>query len=96
MAAATASISLRTAFLGQTVVTAQKEVTSRVQAATKKAAAKKAAAPADPELAKWYGADRRIYLPSGILDPADIPEYLTGEVAGEYVIDFSSRWCQLS
>jgi len=86
MAAATASISLRTAFLGQTVVTAQKEVASRVQAATKKAAAKKAA-PADPELAKWYGSDRRIYLPAGILDPADIPEYLTGEVPGDYGYD---------
>lgn len=54
MAAATASISLNTAFLGQTVVTAEREVVSRVQAATKKAATKKAVV-ADPELAKWYG-----------------------------------------
>uniref|UniRef100_A0A803KZE8 Chlorophyll a-b binding protein, chloroplastic n=1 Tax=Chenopodium quinoa TaxID=63459 RepID=A0A803KZE8_CHEQI len=59
---------------------------------------KKAAAPpakakpaavssADDELAKWYGPDRRIFLPEGLLDRDDIPEYLNGEVPGDYGYD---------
>ncbi len=36
-------------------------------------------------IAVWSGPDRRIFLPDGLLDRADIPEYLTGEVPGEYV-----------
>eukprot|EP00252_Welwitschia_mirabilis_P006199 TRINITY_DN169_c0_g2_i2.p1 TRINITY_DN169_c0_g2~~TRINITY_DN169_c0_g2_i2.p1 ORF type:complete len:120 (+),score=17.74 TRINITY_DN169_c0_g2_i2:114-473(+) len=39
------------------------------------------------ELAKWYGPDRRIFLPEGLLDRADIPEYLNGEVPGDYGYD---------
>ncbi|GMH31416.1 hypothetical protein Nepgr_033259 [Nepenthes gracilis] len=39
------------------------------------------------ELAKWYGPDRRIYLPEGLLDRSEIPEYLTGEVPGDYGYD---------
>ena len=31
------------------------------------------------------GPDRRIFLPEGLLDRSEIPEYLTGEVPGEYV-----------
>lgn len=31
------------------------------------------------------GPDRRIFLPDGLLDRSEIPEYLTGEVPGEYV-----------
>ncbi|XP_057490804.1 chlorophyll a-b binding protein CP26, chloroplastic-like isoform X1 [Actinidia eriantha] len=52
----------------------------------KKAAPKpkpSAVAPADDELAKWYGPDRRIFLPEGLLDRSEIPPYLTGEVPGE-------------
>lgn len=49
-----------------------------------KTKAKPAAATAvDDELAKWYGPDRRIFLPDGLLDRSEIPEYLTGEVPGE-------------
>ncbi|KAL9278027.1 hypothetical protein ACSQ67_024745 [Phaseolus vulgaris] len=50
---------------------------------------KKAAAvsPANEELAKWYGPDRRIFLPEGLLDRSEIPEYLTGEVPGDYGYD---------
>ncbi|XP_077231619.1 light harvesting complex of photosystem II 5 [Tasmannia lanceolata] len=48
---------------------------------------KPVASPVDEELAKWYGPDRRIYLPSGLLDPSEIPEYLTGEVPGDYGYD---------
>nr|XP_029145222.1 chlorophyll a-b binding protein CP26, chloroplastic-like [Arachis hypogaea] len=36
--------------------------------------------PANDELAKWYGPDRRIFLPEGLLDQSKIPPYLTGEV----------------
>ncbi|KAF3960113.1 hypothetical protein CMV_015141 [Castanea mollissima] len=44
-------------------------------------------APANDELAKWYGPDRRIFLPEGLLDRSEIPEYLTGEVPGDYGYD---------
>nr|ABD37891.1 light-harvesting chlorophyll-a/b binding protein Lhcb5 [Mesostigma viride] len=53
---------------------------------TAKATPKKAAAPADGA-AKWYGPDRPKYLPTGLLDPADIPAYMNGELAGDYGYD---------
>ncbi|XP_042390160.1 chlorophyll a-b binding protein CP26, chloroplastic-like [Zingiber officinale] len=56
----------------------------------KSAAAKKkpaAASSVSDELAKWYGPDRRIFLPEGLLDRSDVPEYLTGEVPGDYGYD---------
>ncbi|RYR48915.1 hypothetical protein Ahy_A07g035023 [Arachis hypogaea] len=43
--------------------------------------------PANDELAKWYGPDRRIFLPEGLLDRSKIPPYLTGEVPGDYGYD---------
>eukprot|EP00250_Pteridium_aquilinum_P012956 c21045_g1_i1 orf=240-1088(+) len=52
-----------------------------------KPAAKAAKAPANEELAKWYGPDRRIYLPEGLLDRTEVPAYLTGEVPGDYGFD---------
>jgi light-harvesting complex II chlorophyll a/b binding protein 5 len=31
----------------------------------------------------FSGPDRRIYLPNGLLDRDEVPEYLNGEVPGE-------------
>jgi len=40
------------------------------------------------DLAKWYGKNRRFYLPSGLLDPAtDVPSYMDGTLAGDYGFD---------
>ncbi|KAK7275259.1 hypothetical protein RIF29_16369 [Crotalaria pallida] len=36
---------------------------------------------------KERGPDRRIFLPEGLLDRSEIPEYLTGEVPGDYGYD---------
>jgi light-harvesting complex II chlorophyll a/b binding protein 5 len=38
-------------------------------------------------LDRWYGADRKLFLPSGLLDRNDVPAYLTGELAGDYGYD---------
>merc|ERR1712144_77946 len=38
-------------------------------------------------LDKWYGPNRALYLPGGLLDRTDIPTYLTGELAGDYGYD---------
>ncbi|CAK9313885.1 unnamed protein product [Citrullus colocynthis] len=46
-----------------------------------------AVSPVNDELAKWYGPDRRIFLPEGLLDRSEIPEYLNGEVPGDYGYD---------
>jgi len=38
-------------------------------------------------LAKWYGPQRALFLPGGLLDRSEIPSYLTGELAGDYGYD---------
>jgi len=38
-------------------------------------------------LAKWYGPNRKLYLPGGLLTTADIPSYLDGTLAGDYGFD---------
>eukprot|EP00208_Stichococcus_sp_RCC1054_P006170 CAMPEP_0206137484 /NCGR_PEP_ID=MMETSP1473-20131121/2604_1 /ASSEMBLY_ACC=CAM_ASM_001109 /TAXON_ID=1461547 /ORGANISM="Stichococcus sp, Strain RCC1054" /LENGTH=413 /DNA_ID=CAMNT_0053530601 /DNA_START=60 /DNA_END=1301 /DNA_ORIENTATION=- len=38
-------------------------------------------------LDQWYGPSRALYLPRGLLDPADIPSYLNGSLAGDYGYD---------
>lgn len=38
-------------------------------------------------LDKWYGPDRALFLPSGLLDPSDVPSYLNGELPGDYGYD---------
>ncbi|PNW72305.1 hypothetical protein CHLRE_16g673650v5 [Chlamydomonas reinhardtii] len=39
------------------------------------------------DLDKWYGPDRKLFLPSGLYDRSEIPEYLNGELAGDYGYD---------
>jgi light-harvesting complex II chlorophyll a/b binding protein 5 len=34
-------------------------------------------------LDKWYGPDRKLFLPGGLLDSSDIPSYLNGTLPGE-------------
>lgn len=38
-------------------------------------------------LDKWYGPNRALFLPGGLLDRTDLPPYLTGELAGDYGYD---------
>merc|ERR1719198_134005 len=38
-------------------------------------------------LEKWYGPNRALFLPRGLIDEKDIPSYLTGELAGDYGYD---------
>merc|ERR1719388_617441 len=38
-------------------------------------------------LDKWYGPDRSLYLPGGLLERTDLPTYLSGDLAGDYGYD---------
>ncbi|GFH32872.1 chlorophyll a-b binding protein, chloroplastic, partial [Haematococcus lacustris] len=42
---------------------------------------------AQTDLSKWYGPDRALFLPSGLLEDKDVPSYLTGELPGDYGYD---------
>jgi len=39
------------------------------------------------DLGKWYGANRKLFLPSGLLTQEDVPTYLNGTLAGDYGYD---------
>uniref|UniRef100_A0A7R9VAR6 Chlorophyll a-b binding protein, chloroplastic n=1 Tax=Chlamydomonas euryale TaxID=1486919 RepID=A0A7R9VAR6_9CHLO len=39
------------------------------------------------DLDKWYGPDRKLFLPGGLLSPEDVPEYLDGTLPGDYGYD---------
>jgi len=45
------------------------------------------AASGDSKLDKWYGPDRALFLPGGLLDRSDLPEYLDGSLPGDYGYD---------
>ena len=85
-------------FLGQAMTVSAKPVAAkRVDttvraAAAKKAAPKRSAGPAKNKWlaaeggfdeSKWYGPDRKLYLPGGLLDPSEVPDYLDGTLPGE-------------
>jgi len=36
---------------------------------------------------KWYGPDRKLFLPGGLLDPSEVPDYLDGSLPGDYGYD---------
>merc|ERR1719456_1413457 len=38
-------------------------------------------------LEKWYGPNRVLFLPSGLLERPEVPSYLNGELAGDYGCD---------
>merc|ERR1712149_32541 len=38
-------------------------------------------------LDKWYGPDRALFLPGGLLERSDLPSYLNGDLAGDYGYD---------
>lgn len=38
-------------------------------------------------LDQWYGSSRALFLPRGLLDEAEIPDYLNGQLAGDYGYD---------
>merc|ERR1712072_249107 len=68
-----------------------KKPTPAKKPVTVKKTVKKAPAPnkaaLSAELAKWYGPNRKLYLPSGLLTTKDIPSYLDGKLAGDYGFD---------
>ena len=54
----------------------------------KKAAPKKISKSSAPvDLSKWYGADRKLYLPGGLLDRDELPSWLDGSLPGDYGFD---------
>lgn len=38
-------------------------------------------------LDRWYGPSRVLFLPSGLLDRSEVPDYLNGELPGDYGYD---------
>merc|ERR1719183_2761512 len=65
---------------------APKKAVVRKAAPVKKSSGKSAQAGSDAS--KWYGPNRRLYLPAGLLDiNTDVPSYLDGTLAGDYGFD---------
>merc|ERR1719401_2190597 len=41
----------------------------------------------ETRLEKWYGPNRALFLPKGLLDPSEVPSYLNGQLPGDYGYD---------
>jgi len=39
------------------------------------------------DLSRWYGQERKLFLPGGLLSRQDVPDYLNGTLAGDYGYD---------
>lgn len=85
-------------FVGQQLNVAAKSAVSKRIDTTVRAAAKKAtkapvaksagknkwlASESGFDASKFYGPDRVLFLPSGLLDPSEVPAYLDGSLPGE-------------
>eukprot|EP00877_Chromochloris_zofingiensis_P004188 jgi/Chrzof1/13770/Cz08g11160.t1_LHCB5[v5.2] len=66
---------------------AVKKAAGKADKAVRKVAKVARGGSSSPNLDKWYGPDRALFLPDGLLDRAEVPEYLTGELAGDYGYD---------
>jgi light-harvesting complex II chlorophyll a/b binding protein 5 len=65
-----------------------KKTTAPVKTKTtliKKAAPAKAGS--SDALSKWYGPNRKLYLPGGLITASELPSYLDGTLAGDYGFD---------
>lgn len=58
-----------------------------VTADTRRTGARKNPRDVKADLAKWYGPNRALYLPPGLLPYEDVPKYLDGTIAGDYGFD---------
>lgn len=53
----------------------------------RKKVSKVGAKDAGPNLAKWYGPNRSLFLPPGLFGQNEVPKYLTGDLPGDYGYD---------
>jgi len=69
----------------KTTKAAPKKKAAPVKKAVRKAS--KSAVSSKDALAKWYGPNRKLYLPGGLITAAELPSYLDGKLAGDYGFD---------
>ena len=43
------------------------------------------------DLSRWYGQERKLFLPGGLLSRNDVPDYLNGTLAGDYTDSVRTR-----
>ncbi|RAL43019.1 hypothetical protein DM860_009801 [Cuscuta australis] len=83
-----ASSKLKTlAFFSFPALKKKKNNNSKAAAPVKPKPSSSSVSPAEEEISKWYGPDRRLFLPPGLLERSEIPEYLAGEIPGDYGYD---------
>eukprot|EP00963_Diacronema_lutheri_P012219 scaffold1671_cov344-Pavlova_lutheri.AAC.48 len=74
----------------RTAVCVEARKTGKKKAPTKTTSSKKAGWLGKEDtfnFSKYYGPDRQLFLPGGLLDPNDVPDYLNGELPGDYGYD---------